>query len=243
MRLIPFEVSFEGRADKTLDQTLLGEAKGILAWAVRGCLDWLREGLSEPQRAREELESYRRESAGGAAEFLDGHAVFDPDARVPRKDLRLAFEEWCSERGHRPVGPRRFAETLRRMGSRHSVEVRGVNVRVGHAFADGWRGVRLASQSERAVWGDSGPEGSLRGDFLKGTTGDFLVGPGKKSPLKVPTSPQKTSPSSPETGQSTPNEQSSSQKKPLHDLTTQDGRDAELARLAELEEEWKGTRH
>src|ERR1035438_4193529 len=40
IRLLPFDVSFEGREDKTLKTALLAELPGIVNWAVEGCLRW-----------------------------------------------------------------------------------------------------------------------------------------------------------------------------------------------------------
>jgi putative DNA primase/helicase len=52
-KLIPFNVSIpESEIDKRLLDKLKAEAAGILAWAVRGCLDWQRhQSLGEPQRS------------------------------------------------------------------------------------------------------------------------------------------------------------------------------------------------
>jgi hypothetical protein len=36
------------RRDKHLQQKLLAERDGILAWAVQGCLDWQRHGRLDP---------------------------------------------------------------------------------------------------------------------------------------------------------------------------------------------------
>jgi putative DNA primase/helicase len=51
VRLIPFTKQFaEGSADKNLDATLHAERDGILAWAVRACLEWQREGQQADQQ-------------------------------------------------------------------------------------------------------------------------------------------------------------------------------------------------
>jgi putative DNA primase/helicase len=47
--LIPFEVKIpDAEQDKELKVKLRDELPGILAWAVRGCLDWQQGGLREP---------------------------------------------------------------------------------------------------------------------------------------------------------------------------------------------------
>jgi putative DNA primase/helicase len=49
VRVIPFEVEIpKEEQDPSLPSRLRAEWPGILAWAVRGCLKWQREGLDEP---------------------------------------------------------------------------------------------------------------------------------------------------------------------------------------------------
>src|SRR5215207_8770948 len=50
VKLIPFDVIIpEGVQDRHLNQKLQTELPGILAWLVRGCLRWQRDGLKEPE--------------------------------------------------------------------------------------------------------------------------------------------------------------------------------------------------
>ena len=49
LKLVPFKVVIPpAERDKHLPEKLRDELPGILAWAVRGCLDWQRHGLGEP---------------------------------------------------------------------------------------------------------------------------------------------------------------------------------------------------
>jgi len=64
VRLIPFEVTFDAdRADPHLVDCLKTQAEGILAWAVRGCLEWQREGLQSPEAVKTATEEYEPEAA------------------------------------------------------------------------------------------------------------------------------------------------------------------------------------
>ncbi|MCK4150568.1 phage/plasmid primase, P4 family, partial [Ralstonia pseudosolanacearum] len=60
LHLIPFTVTVPPeRRDKNLQQKLLAERDGILAWAVQGCLDWQRLGrLDPPQQVLDATEEY-----------------------------------------------------------------------------------------------------------------------------------------------------------------------------------------
>jgi len=80
VHLVPFELSFVERkpekdnerpADKYLRQKLLEEGPGILAWLVRGCLEWQRIGLEPPPVVIDATLEYRRD------EDMLGHFLKD----------------------------------------------------------------------------------------------------------------------------------------------------------------------
>ena len=65
----PFERSFvenpvaphEAKKDPYLGDKLKTEASGILAWLVRGCLTWQKEGLNAPDVVQAATASYRKD--------------------------------------------------------------------------------------------------------------------------------------------------------------------------------------
>lgn len=59
IKLVPFLETFN--IDTTLSTTLAAEAPGILQWAVRGCLDWQRDGLQEPETVKAATAEYRKD--------------------------------------------------------------------------------------------------------------------------------------------------------------------------------------
>src|SRR5262249_22300760 len=62
VRLVPFTATFqEHQQDKQLAQKLRAELPGILAWMVRGCLEWQRDGLGLPAVVKAATEEYRSE--------------------------------------------------------------------------------------------------------------------------------------------------------------------------------------
>jgi len=97
VRLIPFEASFAGREDRSLQETLRSEAPGIIAWAVEGALRWREEGLEPlPEAVRAATESYRSESdALGRflAEGVERGEMFSVGAR----ELYRAYTVWADE--------------------------------------------------------------------------------------------------------------------------------------------------
>lgn len=101
LALIPFQASFIDRPDKTLPGRLAAEAPGILAWAVQGCLEWQRDGLQVPEAVTTATNEYRT-TQDHVGRFLADACVEAPSAYVPAKELRSAYEDWCSEQGERP---------------------------------------------------------------------------------------------------------------------------------------------
>lgn len=138
--LIPFEVEFgPERADKLLPARLAEEASGILAWAVRGCLDWQREGLPIPARVMNSTASYRA-SQDHIGQFLGDACVVDDTRYVTAADLRTAYETWCAEQGERPWTAQAMGREL--TGRGFDPARRGS----GNAKARVWLGLRLVSQ-------------------------------------------------------------------------------------------------
>lgn len=136
VRLIPFEVSFEGREDKELAETLAAELPGILRWAVEGCLEWQAEGLALPAKVRAATEEYRRdEDVLGA--FLAECCELEPTAAVSKSDLRAAYDEFCAEQGEKPLTASVLGRELVRRGITSSGDgrrtYRGLRLRDGRA--------------------------------------------------------------------------------------------------------------
>jgi putative DNA primase/helicase len=92
--LVPFTQSFIGREDKTLKDRLRAEAAGILAWAVRGCLEWQRHGLGTPDAVRAATREYRDEN-DALTPFLDAYCVIAEGASVQAEPCYHAYRHWA----------------------------------------------------------------------------------------------------------------------------------------------------
>lgn len=93
LRLIPFNVSFKGRrADRGLSKKLAAEAPGILAWMVRGCRDWRREGMQTPPAVELATEGYKAEQ-DEVGLFIKECCQLDPAALTPAAELYEAFRK------------------------------------------------------------------------------------------------------------------------------------------------------
>ncbi len=136
LRLIPFNVRIsEANTDRNLADKLRAESPGVLAWAVRGCLDWQAHGLGVPPKVQEATAAYRNEM-DTFGDFLTECAVIDADAKVKISDFQNAYERWCHTNGEEPLNKRRFTE--RAAG-------RGFTKRRSTGGATYWFGVGLQS--------------------------------------------------------------------------------------------------
>jgi len=109
VHLIPFNVRFvddpkaanERPRVKGLPEKLKAEAPGILAWLVRGCIEWQRQGLNPPEIVRSATAEYRHEEDHIAA-FLEEccHPLKDCDPNEDREkysSVFKAFQHWYEE--------------------------------------------------------------------------------------------------------------------------------------------------
>ena len=89
IRLIPFTVTIPAEEqDRRLGRKLEAELSGILAWAVRGCQAWQREGLGMPAAVKAATEAYRAESDLLAA-FLAECTAEDERAKPKRASFTM----------------------------------------------------------------------------------------------------------------------------------------------------------
>jgi putative DNA primase/helicase len=84
--------------DKNLKAALLAEAPGILAWLVRGCLEWQRVGLLPPAEVLTQTEEYRAEE-DTIGLFIDEKCYLSPDYKVRAAELYKAYQEWSKDSG------------------------------------------------------------------------------------------------------------------------------------------------
>lgn len=113
--LIEFPTAFLGdERDRGMREALMREAPGILAWAVRGCLDWQRSGLQIPDACRQAAASYRHEE-NYVAQFVDDR-VERGDGSILSSRLYDAYREWAQGEGVQPMSQKSFGIKLKRLG-------------------------------------------------------------------------------------------------------------------------------
>ncbi|MFJ3248365.1 phage/plasmid primase, P4 family [Streptomyces sp. NPDC086782] len=99
VKLVPWEAVFDGSAqDPQLQAKLRAEAEGVLAWAVRGAVQWFSHGLNEPSSVSSATQDYR-ESEDRLSEFMTARLVEEEGARLAPMAVRRAYSEWAEEAG------------------------------------------------------------------------------------------------------------------------------------------------
>lgn len=146
---IPFDtVVPKAKRDPKIKQTLTDPHRAgpaILAWAVRGCLDWQRDGLAVPGVITTATGDYRSDM-DPLRDFLTEYCTLGDDDSywVTNAALRKAYEDWAHEVGLRKtLSPNAFADALRGHGladTRRRIDGRTTRL---------WTGVRLAGPQEQ----------------------------------------------------------------------------------------------
>jgi putative DNA primase/helicase len=141
--LIPFPLSFvdrepiapnERRARKGLVEDLKKEAPGILAWLVRGCLEYQKRGLDPPQCILDEKKAYRREQ-DILADFIEEFCELEEFARTRATVLYDKFSDWFEEFvSTRGMKQKRFGTLMARRFDR--VKIGGIVYYVGIKLKD-----------------------------------------------------------------------------------------------------------
>ena len=144
---VPFEhfIPAESR-DRLLREDLLNPAlngPAILAWAVRGCLDWQANGLRVPDVVTRATSEYR-ESQDLAARFLDDCCELTPDGWTASSALKTAFDAWARDNREKTLSAKALAARLQV----HGLEPR----RAGHKQTRGFGGVELLEVGSQGLF-------------------------------------------------------------------------------------------
>jgi putative DNA primase/helicase len=110
VKLVPFRRDLpEEERDGTLGDRLLTEAEGILAWAVRGAVEWYAGGLREPASLKRGTAAYREES-DRLGEFLAERIEITGEHLdvITLTDAWNAYRDWAYKAGEEQHFARRL---------------------------------------------------------------------------------------------------------------------------------------
>ncbi len=135
VQVIPMERRLaEDEVDHQLSEKLMKELPGILAWALRGCLEWQRVGLQEPLSVSDATQRWQG-FADTFTDFLKDQCLLDPSATVSSSRLFETYCSWCQSRGAPPLSVGGFKIKLQEKNLNHRHTNSG-NI---------WGGIRLMS--------------------------------------------------------------------------------------------------
>lgn len=110
------EFSNEHPVDKFLDNKLKNEAPGVLAWLVKGCLEWQkRKSLDVPDCVKYSTDQYKDES-DTIGTFIKDELIVDENSRELSSVLYDSYVEWQSVDGSKKLNKRQFAKKMAAKG-------------------------------------------------------------------------------------------------------------------------------
>lgn len=134
--IVPFTRTVpEEKRDKLLGEKLKSpdERAGILAWMVRGALEWQRDGLRPPASVRAAVADYRN-AEDRLAPFLEDRCEVGEFLQVTAGGLYGSYKAWCESAGERPMSQRSLGLRL---------EEKGFEKIRTYSTGRGWRGLAL----------------------------------------------------------------------------------------------------
>lgn len=106
--------------DKKLKDKILAEGEGVLAWAIRGAIQWAKDGYLDHPPEIKEANAKWRDADDPLRDFLEDYCELgDPDEGfwVLGSKLSSAYDQWCKENKERfPLGRGQFSERLELKG-------------------------------------------------------------------------------------------------------------------------------
>ncbi|MEA3280781.1 MAG: phage/plasmid primase, P4 family [Thermodesulfobacteriota bacterium] len=114
--LVPFDVSVpDEKMDKELPSKLKSELEGILAWAVRGYIEWQKRGLDVPDEVRRATAHYRKEM-DQLDGFFEDECTIGSGNRISLADAYSEYIKWSDLVCQDPVGKNAFGNLMKQRG-------------------------------------------------------------------------------------------------------------------------------
>ncbi len=127
----------ERQADPALKAALEAEASGILAWLVRGTLEWIRLGLAIPASVRQLAQ--QPDAPNSIQDFIDQCCIREAAARVAAHQLYQHYRQWATQQQTTPLSNKQFGRALKQLG-----DITSLRGRRGAVYA----GIRLTQEGE-----------------------------------------------------------------------------------------------
>ena len=130
IRVIEFPITIPPeQQDRELADRLISELPGILQWAMQGCIEWRKIGLSPPASVLKSTQEYREDN-DSVGQWIESACSLDATLRTSAKDLYNSYCEWCDSSSIEPLHSTKFGKELTRLGYETFKAKRG-NGRIG----------------------------------------------------------------------------------------------------------------
>lgn len=116
--------SYEREKNPYLIQELQTESSGILAWLVRGSIEWHKHGLMIPNKIRLATKEYQ-DDEDFIGLFIKERCIFEENAEVQFTHRYGQYKKWCDEMGHKVLNSTRFGTELKTR-FRHNRKEKGI---------------------------------------------------------------------------------------------------------------------
>jgi putative DNA primase/helicase len=127
MLVIPFNVSFKGREDHTLEDRLKLELAGILTWAVQGLADYQQQGLNPPEAVLAKTNVYRYDN-DAFAQFISDRCVIEPNQSITRKQLNIEHHNWAINNGVEALSAKEMVAKVKGLEGVSEATIRGTRL-------------------------------------------------------------------------------------------------------------------
>ena len=116
LHLVPFTVTIpQKERDPSLAEKLRAEFPGILAWAIRGCLDWQEYGLNPPAIVRNATAEYLA-GEDTIGRWLEDDCIEDEAIWTSSAALFGDYGAWSQRTGEKPISRKRLTQGLEGRG-------------------------------------------------------------------------------------------------------------------------------
>jgi putative DNA primase/helicase len=133
IHLLPFMADIPPQErDERLGEKLRAEWPGILAWMIRGCVDWQSQALNPPAVVRVATTDYL-DAEDALGDWLDKAGHRDPNAFELTQDLFNSWKKYALEFGEVVSSVRKFSQRLEDRGE-------SIGLRKGRDKGSGRRG-------------------------------------------------------------------------------------------------------
>jgi putative DNA primase/helicase len=99
------------KEDRQLGEKLRAEYPAILAWAIRGCLDWQQRGLDAPPIVTATTADYFA-TEDAIRDWMSENVEQAPDAHATTEELFMSWREWANRNNEYVGSKKRFASML-----------------------------------------------------------------------------------------------------------------------------------